>query len=145
MNEKQIIAGVVLLLIVVGGILFMTSSNAPTDVPSSDTATTSETAATASGPNVALAQCLKDNGVTFYGAWWCPHCKAQKELFGDAVPALPYVECATKDGKSQTAICKEKKIEGYPTWEFKDGSRLNGVQTFAVLAASSSCTQALPK
>ena len=28
-----------------------------------------------------FAQCLKDKGATFYGAFWCPHCKAQKALF----------------------------------------------------------------
>ncbi len=97
----------------------------------------------ASGPNLALAQCLKDQGVVFYGAFWCPHCKAQKALFGDAVSALPYVECSTPDGNGQTDICKEKKIESYPTWVFKDGLRLSGEQQLADLAAKANCTTSI--
>ena len=27
----------------------------------------------------AFARCLSDRGVKMYGAWWCPHCKEQKE------------------------------------------------------------------
>ena len=65
-----------------------------------------------------LATCLKDKGAVFYGAFWCPHCKKQKEEFGTSAKLLPYVECATPDGKGQTQICQDKKIEGYPTWSF---------------------------
>jgi len=28
-----------------------------------------------------FAQCLTDKGVKMYGAYWCPHCQAQKALF----------------------------------------------------------------
>jgi hypothetical protein len=66
----------------------------------------------------AFATCLKDQGATFYGAWWCPHCKAQKALFGSSQKLLPYVECANAAGNAQTPACTEKKIENYPTWEF---------------------------
>jgi thiol-disulfide isomerase/thioredoxin len=71
-----------------------------------------------------FAQCLKDKGATFYGAFWCPHCKAQKAMFGSSAKLLPYVECSTPDGNSQTQICIDKKIESYPTWELADGTRL---------------------
>ena len=40
-----------------------------------------------------FATALKDDGATFYGAFWCPHCQAMKALFGSAVKKLPYVEC----------------------------------------------------
>jgi hypothetical protein len=36
-------------------------------------------------------------------------------------------------------ICKDKKIESYPTWEFADGSRLNGEITLQQLADKTSC------
>ena len=65
-----------------------------------------------------LASCIKDKGTTFYGAFWCPHCKAQKEDFGSSVKLLPYVECSTPDGGDQTQICKDKTILSYPTWVF---------------------------
>lgn len=90
-----------------------------------------------------FAQCLKGKGAIFYGAFWCPHCQAQKELFGSSVKFLPYVECSTLDGQSQTQECKDKKIESYPTWELSDGTRLPieneaGV-TLETLSAKTSC------
>lgn len=87
-----------------------------------------------------LAQCLKDKNAVFYGAFWCPHCQNQKRLFGRSAKLLPYVECSTPDGRSQTAICVEKKIEGYPTWEFADGSKINGEATLAQLGEKTGCT-----
>src|ERR1035437_2919955 len=65
-----------------------------------------------------FATCIKDSGSTFYGAFWCPHCRDQKALFGTAVRVLPYVECSNPDGKSQNALCDAAKIDGYPTWDF---------------------------
>ncbi len=87
-----------------------------------------------------LAQCLKEKGATFYGAFWCPHCQATKRMFGSAAGELPYVECSAPDGKSQLQVCKDKEITNYPTWIFADGSRLTGEQTAAQLAAASGCT-----
>lgn len=95
-----------------------------------------------SGPGKydAFAKCLKTNGAIFYGAFWCPHCQNVKKEFGSSTEFLPYVECSTPDGQSQTQICKDKNISGYPTWEFKDGSRLEGEVPFSDLASKSGCT-----
>jgi hypothetical protein len=87
----------------------------------------------------AFAQCLKDKGAVFYGAFWCPHCQAQKKLFGSSVKFLPYIECSTLDGDSQTKECTDKNITGYPTWEFADGTRLNGEIPLQQLSDKSSC------
>jgi thiol-disulfide isomerase/thioredoxin len=89
-----------------------------------------------------FAQCLKDSGAIFYGAFWCPHCQDQKKEFGNSEKLLPYVECSTPDMKEQTAICKEKGVMSYPTWIFKDDSRLSGKVEWSVLAEKTSC--ALP-
>ena len=43
----------------------------------------------------AFAQCLKDKGAVFYGAFWCPNCQEQKKLFDSSIKLLPYVECST--------------------------------------------------
>src|SRR3989344_2569098 len=86
-----------------------------------------------------LANCLTEKGVTFYGAFWCPHCQEQKSIFGKSQKLLPYVECSTPDGKAQTPICVEKKIDGYPTWEFADGSRIIAVVNPEVLAEKAGC------
>src|SRR5471030_2574861 len=71
-----------------------------------------------------FAQCLKDKGATFYGAFWCPHCQAQKKEFGSSVKLLPYVECSTPDASGQTQICIDKGITSYPTWILADGTRI---------------------
>lgn len=87
-----------------------------------------------------FTQCLKDKGAVFFGAFWCPHCQAQKKLFGSSVKLLPYVECSNLDGNSQTQICIDKKITSYPTWEFADGTRLTGEIPLEQLAEKTSCT-----
>jgi len=87
----------------------------------------------------AFAQCLKDSGAVFYGAFWCPHCQEQKAAFGDSAHLLPYVECSTPDMKGQTQICKDKGITGYPTWIFKDGSKLSGLVEMKELAEKTAC------
>lgn len=86
-----------------------------------------------------LAVCLKERGVTFYGAFWCPHCAEQKKLFGASAKLLPYVECSTPNAQGQLETCRLKNIEGYPTWEFADGSRINRTMTPAELAEKTSC------
>ena len=58
-----------------------------------------------------FAKCLTEKGMTFYGAEWCSHCKAQKELFGESLKYIKYVECP-----DNTQLCIDKGIQGYPTW-----------------------------
>ncbi len=89
---------------------------------------------------VPFAQCLKEKGAIFYGAYWCPHCQRQKAMFGSAEQALPYVECSTPDGKAQLQVCIDKKIKNYPTWDFADGSRLTGERALSELAEKTGCT-----
>jgi thiol-disulfide isomerase/thioredoxin len=86
-----------------------------------------------------FAQCLADKGAVFYGAFWCSHCKATKDLFGDSQKFLPYVECSTADGRAQLQVCKDKKIEGYPTWIFADSSRLSGEVALSTLSQKTGC------
>lgn len=86
-----------------------------------------------------FAQCIADSGATFYGTFWCPHCQNQKAMFGSSAKLLPYVECSTPDGKSQLPICTEAGIEGYPTWQFADGTRKGGVMELADLSETTGC------
>lgn len=88
---------------------------------------------------LALSQCLTEKQVVFYGAWWCSHCKATKDLFGEAAKSLPYVECSGSSPQEQLQICKDKNIESYPTWIFADGSRLTGERTLEELAEKATC------
>ena len=74
-----------------------------------------------------LARHLKRKGAVVYGAWWCPHCNTQKELFGaEALELLPYVECDKDDPGRQR--CQQAQVRAYPTWE------LNGERRLGVLS-----------
>ena len=88
----------------------------------------------------AFAQCLTDSGVKMYGAWWCPHCKDQKALFGKSFSKIEYIECSVPGSNAMNQTCKDAKIEGYPTWEFKDGTRVSGAQTLEDLGKKAECT-----
>ena len=120
MKTKFIIFIVIVVLIVGGFGFFMSKSSI--------------------GPNRldGFAQCLKTSGAEFYGAFWCPHCQSQKALFGSSKQYLPYVECSNADN-TQTQACIDKKIESYPTWIFKDGSKLQGELQLQTLAEKTQC------
>jgi hypothetical protein len=85
------------------------------------------------------AQCLTDNGVKMYGAWWCPHCENQKNLFGSSFSNIDYIECSAPGSRAMNQVCKNAGIEGYPTWEFSDGSRVSGEQPLAYLGERGGC------
>lgn len=89
-----------------------------------------------------FAQCIAGSGAKFYGAFWCPHCQAEKALFGSSKRFLPYIECSNPD-KTQKQVCIDNKVLGYPTWVFADGSRLEGEIPLVQLAEKTQCV--LPK
>lgn len=86
-----------------------------------------------------FAQCINNSGAKFYGTFWCSHCANQKKMFGSAVKYLPYVECSSSDGQEQLQVCKDNKIEGYPTWIFADGSILTGELSLQKLSEKTAC------
>lgn len=88
----------------------------------------------------ALAQCMTEKGVTFYGAYWCPHCASQKEQLGNSMKFINYVECSLPNKAGQTKICIDEAIEKYPTWHFAPGDRVQGVMTPEQLALRSGCS-----
>ncbi|MGL4883836.1 MAG: vitamin K epoxide reductase family protein [Waterburya sp.] len=90
---------------------------------------------TSSGESeIALAQHLKQVGAKMYGAFTCPHCQNQKQLFGkDAAAQLNYIECHPQGENSQTDLCMKANIQGFPTWEIK-GKMYQGEKTLAELA-----------
>lgn len=70
-----------------------------------------------------FAQCLVDQGVQFYGAWWCAPCQIQKYIFGAGWPIIEkenYIECADpgKEGFSQE--CTNKEIYSLPQAHFEE-------------------------
>ncbi|MCX6824373.1 MAG: hypothetical protein NT085_04585 [candidate division SR1 bacterium] len=79
-----------------------------------------------------FAQCLTDQGAIMYGEVTCQHCQKQKAMFGESFQKITYVEC-TKEFE------RCSKLKGVPTWEFKDGTQLEGLQELATLAAKTTC------
>ncbi|MDP3990127.1 MAG: hypothetical protein Q8Q01_02885 [archaeon] len=86
-----------------------------------------------------FATCLTESGALMYGAFWCPHCIAQKNLFGKSFNRVTYIECSLPDGQGQTEFCTQMGIESYPTWEFANEERITGELTFTELAEKSEC------
>ena len=65
----------------------------------------------------ALSLHLTTVGAEFYGAYWCPHCREQKELFTSPAHRLPYVECSPGGRSGPPArACAAQEIDNYPTW-----------------------------
>src|SRR3989344_4137467 len=81
-----------------------------------------------------FARCLSDKRAVMYGADWCPHCQNQKNMFGVTFRKITYVECPDDPKK-----CLEAGIQGYPTWIFADGSRIEGEASLDKLAGASGC------
>ena len=84
--------------------------------------------------SIELAKYLTDKGVVKYSAYWCPNCLNQSELFGkQAYKELNVVECARDGINSQTQLCIDKKIKGFPTWEI-NGKLILGVLSLKELS-----------
>ena len=126
MNKKTyIIGGIVALAVILALVGYLQySSNIAENSP---------------GPLDGFAQCLKDKGAKFYGAFWCPHCQAQKALFGSSKRLLPYEECSTPDAMGQLQKCTDIGIQSYPTWMFADNSTSTGELSLQQLADKTGC------
>lgn len=83
---------------------------------------------------IALANHLKQLGAKFYGAFWCPYCTRQKQIFGEqAFRKINYIECDARGNNPQPKLCIKARISGYPTWEIK-GKQYRGMKTLKELA-----------
>ena len=124
---------VVAMLVLVGTLGVYASVNNPRATTEGDYAIT-----TSSGTSeIALAQHLQKVGAKMYGAFTCPHCQAQKELFGkEAARQFNYIECHPEGKNAQPDLCQTAKIESFPTWEIK-GQFYQGEQSLEKLAQSS--------
>lgn len=86
---------------------------------------------------IALAKHLTATGVKKYGAYWCPHCYEQKQLFGQAAfDEITYIECAPEGKNPQPDVCRAAGIQSFPTWEI-DGKFEPGIKTPDELAEMS--------
>lgn len=122
-SHKTLLTIVLPVIVVVAGLVFLARSNQP-----------------GGSEYVAFAQCLTEQGTTYYGAYWCPNCQEQNRLFGSAKEHVDYVECGIPGNRSgQTQVCTDAGIQAYPTWEFGDGERVTGTQSLTALSAKTGC------
>jgi glutaredoxin len=95
--------------------------NAPVNNPSNDSA-------------IPLARHLKQQGAKMYGAFWCPYCQRQKDMFGaEAFSLIQYIECDPRGENAQPDLCRRANITGFPTWEI-NGKQYRGMQSLDQLA-----------
>lgn len=94
-NKNKIILTIIVALVVVG-LAFLIPKN--------------------SGEYEDFAKFLAKKEVKIYGAFWCSHCQAQRNMFNSGKKYLSYVECSTSDARDQLQVCKDALIESYPTW-----------------------------
>ena len=72
---------------------------------------------------VKIAQCLAEKGYKLYYTDWCPFCRDQKGLFGEAAEYLITIDCYDPEGR-QNNIDKCPDLQGVPAWRDKDGNKL---------------------
>lgn len=101
----------------------------PAPAPSNDAASTDA----APTFEQALAVHLQETGAVMYGAYWCPFCAEQKEMFENAAADLPYVECDPEGENPEPERCAAQNLEGYPTWQI-DGELHTGMLSLRELA-----------
>ncbi|CAK0836904.1 unnamed protein product [Prorocentrum cordatum] len=90
-----------------------------------------------SGPRqLAVAAKLGEQGLTFYGTYWCGYCDMQRQLFGrEAWAKVPYVECDPRCKGAEASRCSSAGVEAYPEWVSADGRHFSGLQSLDELEA----------
>jgi hypothetical protein len=87
----------------------------------------------------AFAKCIASKEAKMYGAYWCPHCADQKEMFGSSFQYVPYVECGVPGSRDEGPVCKDAGIKHFPTWQFADGERQEGTLSLQSLGTKTGC------
>jgi hypothetical protein len=133
MHDSSMSRGAIALAFTLTSTLVLGSGGPLFAAPPAPTKATS--ASPASSPAVqSLAAHLQRIGAKMYGAYWCPHCTNQKDLFGEpAFRTITYIECDPKGSNPKPDLCRAAKIKGYPTWEI-GGKFYPGTQSLEDLA-----------
>jgi thiol-disulfide isomerase/thioredoxin len=140
-NTKTFVIVLVAVILVAGGLIFLSSRGKADDNVKVTDGITSGTVAGASTEDSSfdaasiekLAKFLTEKGMIMYGAYWCPHCQAQKKAFGDAFQYVDYVECDAQGPEANPDECVAQGIEGYPTWIYQ-GTKYSGEKSLSDLA-----------
>ncbi len=92
----------------------------------------------------AVAQCLTEKGVKFYGSYTCGHCAIQKEMFGDDFRYIDSYECHPRGQNADPEACAEAGVQAYPSWFFPGQELITGRRPIEELAKKANCEEFLP-
>ncbi len=118
------------------------NSNSNSVVTSSTTSSLTDRAAQGElAPNlVEFAKALDQAGVKMFGAYWCPFCTEQKQLFQDGAKYLNFIEVTNPD-RTPSTLAVTEGITSYPTWRFPGVAEdVEGVLTLARISELSGIT-----
>ena len=87
----------------------------------------------------AFSKCLATSGMKFYTTWWCPYCKQQLKTLSDAGVQAEIIACYPEGSMQKNALCTERGIKHFPTWEHGSSERTLGAQTLDELWAVARC------
>ncbi len=90
-----------------------------------------------------FAKCVTKSGMTFYGAYWCPHCANVKKAFGSSFQYINYVECDDNGPNGNSQKCQQAGVDAFPYFIFGDGMRHAGELSLSLIAEKTGCE--LPK
>ncbi len=135
-RRDLILRGLIVSIIVLLGSLIWSSSVDPNkkNIMMNKSNSAPEIINPSSISSIKLAEHLRLNNFILYNAYWCPHCHDQKELFGkEAASKLIIIECAPDGENSRAKLCKQKGINGFPSWEI-NGKIISGVKSLDKLS-----------
>jgi len=99
----------------------------------------SETQQTSQDQDVSdISECLQATDAKLYGAYWKKEVKDQKDLLGDNINLITYVECDANQPNGQPEKCQKEGIVNYPTWII-DGKKYEGKKTLEELKELALC------
>lgn len=85
-----------------------------------------------------FAKCLTEKDVVMYGAYWCPHCTNQKNIFGESFKYVNYVECDARGENARPELCEQENIQSIPAWVI-DGKQYVGEHSLQELGVLTGC------
>jgi glutaredoxin len=74
-----------------------------------------------------------------YGTYWCPYCTKQKQLFGEAISEVQYVECDPRGDNASPELCESFGVRSFPTWQI-NGQSYSGSRDLKDIATISGYT-----
>lgn len=80
-----------------------------------------------------LTKKMTENGMVLYCSYQAEDCKKQKELFGQAINNINYVECDASIAHSNPDECLSHEVSIYPTWLYEE-EKYTGIRSLSELA-----------